>query len=147
MSPAARATVVGEVARLLDSLLDVDVAAIVTSGWARFDDLRDATERTAGRAGYEEVVQLADHTVDWSHRPEIRVSLSGSVVHTFAVDLCATARVHGVVAVVREGRLQQVRTGDAEVTATMSVDGHVLVRGTRSIDLPRFVTIDIGRSS
>ena len=67
-------------------------------------EVDDGTNPTA-----REVVELATHHIESSHRPTVDVFLNGSAIATINIDLTCT--IAGLIAGIRQGRLMEVQSG------------------------------------
>ena len=131
-----------EAASRVDPLLDVDMEDILVSGWRTNDSLIDAARRTASTDEDEELVRLGTHEMTWTADPTIEVTVDGEVVHTVRVHLVAEAEVHDATALVAEGRLVALRSGDADIHARVDVDGQRVATGELRVNLPS--SLDLG---
>jgi hypothetical protein len=53
--------------------LGLDLGGPLVTGWCQFADLTAAAKRTAAAPGSVEVVDLATHSITWTHNPQIDV--------------------------------------------------------------------------
>jgi hypothetical protein len=114
-----------QVVDALTGLLDIDLAELVVSGWAKHRDLRAAARRTAASSGPEEVV-LANHQISSTHRPSVEIYVENARVATVEFELEVWVRLTSVVAIVRTGRLVGIRSGDTDVGARLSTAGQTI---------------------
>jgi hypothetical protein len=61
-----------------------------------------------------EVVELATHSITWTHKPQIDVLVNDARVATVHLDLSISFKVKGLVATVRYGRLVGAGSGGAK---------------------------------
>jgi len=137
-------SVIQEAASRVDPLLDVDMADILVSGWRNHDSLIEAARRTTSTDEDEELVRLGTHEMTWTADPTIEVKVDGEVVRTVRVHLVAEAEVHDATALVAEGRLVALRSGDADIRARVDVDGHRVAGGNLRVNLPSSVDLGSG---
>ncbi|MGV9817400.1 hypothetical protein [Nocardia xishanensis] len=125
---ALQSTTLREVAKAVDGLLEVDLGGVAVAGWRRYDRLRGAATRT--RAGGAEQVTLFEHEISQSYRPRLDVSVGGSPVGEFALELCVAMLLQPLTATVRDGMLAALGPGDCTVTVSVRAPeiGPIMVR-------------------
>jgi hypothetical protein len=138
------AVVEHELASKTDELLSADLADVVITGWKRYDALRQAAQRTHSAPSTEEIVALAAHTVESSHRPAIEVFIDGASVATINVELKIAVTIDGALAVVRQGWLTGLRTGTFTVGASLAVQQNVFAERHCPFDLPGAILLRHG---
>lgn len=138
------AVVEHELASKTDELLSANLADVVITGWKRYDALRQAARRTHAAPTTEEIVALAAHTVQSSHRPAIEVFIDGASVATINVELKIVVAIDGALAVVRQGWLTGLRTGTFTVRASLAVQQKVFAERQWPFDLPGAVQLRHG---
>lgn len=112
-----RSAALREVARAVDGLLELDLGGVAVAGWRRYQRLHSAAMRT--RAGGVEQVELFEHEVTRSYCPRLEVTVDGSQVGEFELELCVTVLVRPLVATVRDGMLAALGPGDCTVTVSI----------------------------
>ncbi|WP_327099900.1 hypothetical protein OIE68_14540 [Nocardia vinacea] len=112
-----RSAALREVARAVDGLLEVDLGGVAVAGWRRYQRLHSAAMRT--RAGGVEQVELFEHEVTRSYCPRLEVTVDGSQVGEFELELCVTVLVRPLVATVRDGMLAALGPGDCTVSVSI----------------------------
>ena len=124
--------------------LDLDLGALVVTGWCQSVDLIAAAKRTVAAPGSVEVVDLATHSITWTHNPQIDVLVNDARVATVHFDLSITFRVKGLVATVRYGRLASFSSGGCDVTGTLAAEGRQLAQREAQFQLPLLVRLGGG---
>ncbi|WP_433633293.1 hypothetical protein [Nocardia sp. CA-120079] len=114
-----RTAALHEVARVVDGLLEVDLGGVVVAGWRRYQRLHNAAMRT--RTGGVEQVELFEHEVTRSYCPRLEVTVDGSQVGEFELELCVAVLVRPLAATVRDGMLAALGPGDCTVTVSIGV--------------------------
>ncbi|MFE9320257.1 hypothetical protein ACIHDR_05240 [Nocardia sp. NPDC052278] len=114
-----RSAALREVAKVVDELLEVDLGEVAVAGWRRYQRLHSAAMRT--RAGGVEQVEMFEHEVTRSYRPRLEVTVDGSQVGEFELELCVAVLVRPLVATVRDGMLAALGPGDCTVTVSIGV--------------------------
>jgi len=142
--PGLAAVVEREVAAEVGGLLSLDLLDLLSAGWSRYKALTEAARRTRDATKNEEVVAMATHQIASSHHPTVELFIDGKSVGTIEVDLDVTFDIAEVLAVVREGRLAEIRSGNCKVTATLQVEDIVVAERWHKFDLPGAVRLRQG---
>ncbi|WP_329192500.1 MULTISPECIES: hypothetical protein [unclassified Streptomyces] len=136
LTPAADRAVGIELATVVNGFLDLDLVTLVAAGWSRYQALTEAARRTHRHPGSEEVVALATHTITSAHHPSVDLLVDGAPTATVGVDLTVVFKITGLVAVVRDGLLVAVRSGQCAVEAKLAVRDIVVASRKGRLDLP-----------
>lgn len=144
LSSAAVQSVDHEVGNVVDGLLGIDLGDILVSCWSKHRALVDAAKRTLAAPGSEEVVALARHDATATYRPTVDLLVDGIKVMTLRVTLAIAFDVTGVAAVVREGQLVALKSGDCLATATLTLEGERLAQRQRRVDPALLVNLHPG---
>jgi hypothetical protein len=124
--------------------LDLDLGEFVVDGWCQFADLTTAAKRTVSAPGSVEVVDLATHSITWTHNPQIDVLVNDARVATVHFGLSIRFKVTGLAATVRYGRLVDFSSGGCEVTGTLAAEGRQLAQREARFQLPLLVRLGDG---
>jgi len=124
--------------------LDLDLGELVVAGWCQFADLTSAAKRTAAVPGSVEVVDLATHSITWTHNPQIDVLVNDARVATVHFELSIRFTVKGLVATVRYGRLVSFSSGGCKVTGTLAAESRQLAQREAQFQLPLLVRLGDG---
>ena len=119
--PGLTAAVEHQVATATDGLLSLNLADVAAAGWKKYDALRQAARRTRDAPTTEEIVALATHRIESSHRPTVELSIDGRTIATIEIALQVAFNMSGVLAVVRQGRLTAIRSGTCTVAGSLAV--------------------------
>ena len=146
LSPAGLGAVSKQIAAAAHGLLnlDLDLGELVVAGWCQFADLIAAAKRTAAAPGSVEVVDLATHSITWTHNPQIDVLVNDARVATVHFELSIRFKVKGLAATVRDGRLADFSSGGCEVTGTLAAEGRQLAQREAEFQLPLRVRLGDG---
>jgi hypothetical protein len=142
LSGSAVAAVNREIATVAAGALDLNLTGLLVSGWRKYSNLVSAAERTVAAPGSEEVVVLASHRVTSAHRPYVDLYIDNVKVVTLRFELKVVFDLNGLVAVVRQGELTALRSGECAVTATLALEGVPLTQRQREVDLAVVVPFD-----
>src|SRR5262245_21250640 len=143
LSSRLRAIVLDEIVSVMRRVLGVAVVDLLAAGWKKSEPLAAAARRSVQTPGSTEIVELLDHRITSTHRPGVDVTVDGVTVAEIRLDIEIVIELHGLTAVVTEGRLSALRTGRGEATLDVSLDGTPLPPVTRPIDLE--IEIDLGQ--
>jgi hypothetical protein len=124
--------------------LDLDLGGLVVDGWCQFADLTAAAKHTAAVPGSEVVVDLATHSITWTHNPQIDVLVNDARVATVHFELSIRFTVKGLAATVRRGNLVRLSSGGCEVTGTLAAEGRQLAQREAQFQLPLLVRLGDG---
>ncbi|PBC67582.1 hypothetical protein BX265_8195 [Streptomyces sp. TLI_235] len=144
LTASAGRAVEGEVAGMLDRFLGLELLDVAVGGWCRHAELRAAARRTRDTPGSEELVAMATHRISSTNSPSVALLLDGAQLGSVTMELSVKFALAGLVAVVREGRLEAVRSGHCTVAGTLTVDRHVVAQRQRMFDLPGAVELRHG---
>lgn len=137
---AVRAAIAGAV----DRALDTDLTSLLVSGWTKLNELRTAARTTIAFPGSTEVVDLLTHTMTLVERPEVEVLVNGTQFGQVEVQITLELVISGLLAVVREGQLVEVRAGKATGAARLTIEGANVTSREVSVDIPGVVRLGRG---
>ena len=126
---------------LVNDFLGVEAGDVLVRGWAKGTALREAASRTLEQQT-QEIVELARHKIVSTHEPKIEVVVDRTRVGTIGFTVVLSLDIHVVDAVVVDGRIASVASGEADATASLSCENTLIKSATRTIDLHR--DIDLG---
>jgi len=139
-----RPAVDAELKVIAAGLLDVDLGDIAVAAWRKHAALAAAARTTTTDAATERAVALATHRITSTHRPYVDVRVGGTLVARVRLELHLVFVVAALAAVVRRGRLVEVRTGRCDLAGTLSVDGEPVVTRQGELDLEGAVRLGAG---
>jgi hypothetical protein len=144
LSAGGRDEVGGQVSATVGHLLDMDLGAMLVSGWQTYGALHTAARNTVAAPGSSDMVHLASQEVRWDGRPTVDVYISGARVYRLELTITVLLELHSLVATVRRGRLVGLRSGRCKVTVRVSWSGGVLIEREGRFELPLAVTLGAG---
>jgi hypothetical protein len=144
LSRAGLGAVGHEIAVLAHGLLDLDLADVVVAGWCKFADLTAAAKRTLTTPGNAEIVELATHSITWTHNPQVAVLVNGTRVATVRFDMSIKFTIKALVAAVHHGRLIRLDSGGCDVTGTLAAEGKQLAKRQAHFQLPLLLHLGNG---
>jgi hypothetical protein len=136
VSPGLRGLARDEVITVVLRTIDMPLVDVLVAGWRKWEELVAAAERSLRDPLATECLELHDHHMSSTHRPRIDVTLDGEPIAHVELTLELDALLHAVTAVVENGHLTELRTGHADVTARLSIEGIQVAEKGRSIELP-----------
>jgi hypothetical protein len=142
LSSRLRAIVLDEIVSVMRRVLGVAVVDFLGAAWRKWEPLAAAAQRSLESPGTTEIVELLDHRITSTHRPGVDVTVDGVKVAEIRLDVEIAIELHGLTAVVTQGRLSALRTGRGEASLNLSLDGTPLPPVTRPIDLE--MELDLG---
>jgi hypothetical protein len=146
LSRAGLGAVSNQIAAAAHGLLDLDrgLGEFVVQGWCQIAELTAAARRTAATPGSEVVVDLATHSITWTHNPQIDVLVNDARVATVHFELSIRFTVKGLAATVRDGNLVRLSSGECEVTGTLAAEGRQLAQREAQFQLPLLMRLGDG---
>ena len=138
LSPAGQANLVGEVARSISGLVNLDVVDVLVGGWRKHRSLHTAAERTKANPGITEQVQLGTHRITTAHQPYLDITVNGAKLATIHFDLGVTLDIDTMIGTVSQARLVAIQGGRCTVTAGLGCEGGPLASRQLVLD-PRLV--------
>jgi hypothetical protein len=117
MATVGKDYLAGEVGRVADGLLDLDVTDVVAHAWDRHRAITEAREWSMKNPDGEMIVPLVTHTVKWSYEPSVEVAVDAVPITSIALAVAIDTTVKGVVIALRRGEVADVRSGTVEVRA------------------------------
>jgi hypothetical protein len=142
--PGLRAAARDQILSLIADLLGQRLVDVMILGWQTWDRLVGRARRTLETPGSTDLVELLDHEVTSTHRPRIEVTFDGKRIAEIEVDLDVAIDLHAVTAVLARGRLTAIRSGRADVSTTLAVQGVTVMSATRSLELPIEIPLGAG---
>ena len=144
LSRAGLGAVSNQIAAAAHGLLDLGLGEFVVQGWCQIADLNAAAKRTVAAPGSEVVVDLATHSITWTHNPQIGVLVNDARVATVHFELFIRFTVKGLAATVRDGNLVRLSSGGCDVTGTLAAEGRQLAQREAQFQLPLLVRLGDG---
>ncbi len=144
LPPGLRAAARAEILKVIAGVLDQGLADVLAAGWRRWDEISAAARRSLETPGSREIVELADHEITSTHRPSVDVTFDGKKITEIEATIELAAELHAVTAVVAGGRLTALRTGRADVSASLAIVGVEVAKRSCRVELPIEVGLGAG---
>jgi hypothetical protein len=108
---------------------------VLANGWKRYRALLDAANDTLLAPGEHDVVDLATHRIGVTYPMSVDILVSRARVTSVEASLSVDAIVRGVVGVVVDARLTEIRAGRADVSLRLTCEGVELRSVHTEVDL------------
>lgn len=141
--PGLTATAEHQIAGATDELLSLNLADVAAQGWKKYVALDKAARSTVDSPATE-VVTLLRHSIVSSHHPTVDVTFDGTPVATINIDLELTFTIAGAKAVIRRGRLMEIRIGTCTVAGSLAVQQVSVVKRQHEFVLPGIIRFGEG---
>jgi hypothetical protein len=142
VTDALWAVTLKEAGRAAAAFLDIDLGDVMVAGWARYDELKAAGQRTLGTLD-EKTVELAGRDLLLRQHPEVELTWQENKIATIPFEVLVEIRVHAVVAVVRDGSLVRLDAGTCDVDVSLETSGGGVI-GPRTRTLVPGLVVDLG---
>lgn len=113
----ARRALVEEIESKLRMIMSETVVDLIVGGWRAYGAVRQAIDKSLSQPGIDQIVPLRNHIITASRQHSLDVEVDGFQVMTLSVELAIRVQLYDAVAVVRDGHILAVRSGQAELMA------------------------------
>jgi Protein of unknown function (DUF2510) len=124
-----------ELADATTGLMSMNLADVVAAGWKKYDALRKAARTTRDDPDAKELVSLVTHKIASSHHPSVDLYLDGKSIATVEIELEVALTIAAVIAVVKQGRLTEIQSGNCTASGSLAVQGIDMIKRQRKFDL------------
>jgi len=128
--PSACTAVDAAVLSALASMLNINAAHALLTGWNKYKEVQEAMVVTAANPGREEVVTIHEHRIHSTYHPSVKVFVDELEVHKYTFDLYVIFTIEGVAVTLKKGCVKSVRSGRCQVDATLKSLGKNLKEWT-----------------
>lgn len=147
LGAVARQALVEEIEAKLRTVLSETLGDLVVGGWRTHAAITQAARKSRHEPGVDQVVPLRNHTITADRHHELDIEVDGARVITLTTRLGVRLQLHDAVAVVRDGRLVAVRSGQARAIGSVTVEGVELVQRTLTFPLTAEISTQADISS
>jgi hypothetical protein len=123
LGAVARRALTEEVEAKLRMVMSDTLADLIVGGWRAYGAVRRVIEDSRSRPGVDYVLPLRNHTIMADRQHSLDIEVDGFQVMTLSVQLVIRVQLCDAVAVVRDGQLVAVRSGQAKANGTVTVEG------------------------
>lgn len=141
LGAVARSALAEEIETKLRAVLNETFADLIVSGWRAHGAIIQAFRKSRAEPGVDQVVPLRNHTITANRHVDLDIEVDGVRVVTLSVQLVLRLQVYDAVAIVRDVHLVAVRSGQANVTGTVTVEGVEVARRTLTFPLTAELTL------
>lgn len=145
LSAVARRALIEEIETKLRMVLSDTLAGLVVGGWRAHAAIAKAVRKSRDEPGIDQVVPLRNHTITANRSQDLDVEVDGFQVLTLSAELVVRLQLYDAVAVVRDGRLVAVRSGEANAIGTLTVEGVEVAKDTLTLPLTVELTMHHAR--
>jgi hypothetical protein len=135
LSAVARRALIEEIEAKLRIIMGETVADLVIGGWRGYAAITQAVRRSRSQPGVDQVVSLRQHSITVHRQHNLDIELDSVQVMTLSAQLVVRLQLYDAVAVVRDGQLVAVRSGQAKADGTVTVDGVQVAQRTLTFPL------------
>jgi hypothetical protein len=123
LGTVARRALVDEIETKLRAVLGESVGDLVIAGWQKHATIRKAIATSNSQPGTDQIVSLYKHTIAASHQHSLNIVVDGFEVMSLPVELTMRAQLCDATAVVSDGHVCAIRSGEANVEGLVTVSG------------------------
>ena len=135
LSAVARRALIEEIEAKLRIIMGETLAELVIGGWRAHTAINQAIRRSRSQPGVDQLVSLRQHTITAHSQHTLDIELDSVQVMTLSAQLVVRLQLYDAVAVVRDGQLVAVRSGQAKADGTATVDGVQVAQRTLTFPL------------
>jgi len=133
-----------EIAKATDDVLSVNLVDVVAAGWKKYEALSKAARRTLEDPSTRESVVMVTHTIESKQHASVELYVDGTSRGTMEMTLRIAFTLAGVIAVVEQGRLTAITTGNCTVAGSLTVADVEAANKKRTFDLPGAIRLSGG---
>jgi hypothetical protein len=143
LGDAARRALLDEVETKLRTVLGETLVGVILNGWRKHAAIEAARRKSLSERGIDQIVSLCNHTVTARREHSLDIAIDSVRVMTLSTHLLMRAQLCDATAVVRDGHVVMIRSGNAKADGTVTVDGVQVAQ--RSLTFP--LTADLALRS
>jgi len=147
LSAVARRALVEEIEAKLGTILSETLGDLVVGGWRTHTAITQAARKSRHEPGVDQVVPLRNHTITADRHHDLDIEVDGVRVLTLTTRLVVRLQLYDAVAVVRDGRMVAVRSGQGRALGSVTVEGVELVQRALTFPLAAEFTAQANISS
>jgi hypothetical protein len=130
----ARRALVEEIETKLRMVMSDTLVDLILGGWREYGPITQAMRRSRTQPGVDQIAALRSHTVTAHREYNLDIEVDSVRVMTLSTQLVMDGQLHDAVAVVREGRVVAVRSGEVKADGKVTVEGVQI--GHRAMTFP-----------
>jgi len=127
----------------IKEILNIDIPDIMTNAWSKYSILQQYTDKDYYPPEETYFVEMADHTINSEHNPQIDVVVNKQVITTIYFYIVLALSFKGLVLRIQDGKIKGITTGNCLGRGSLYCENRLLLeKETRSFTLPG--AIDLG---
>ena len=123
LGAVARHALVAEIEAKLRTVLGETVGDLIIGGWQKHAYIRKAITTSLSQPGTDQIVPLYKHTITGSQQHSLNIVIDGFEVMLLPVELVMRAQLCDATAVVSNGHVSAIRSGEAKVEGMVTMAG------------------------
>lgn len=143
LGAVARRALIEEIEAKLRMVLSETLIDLIVGGWRTYAAVMQAIRKSRGQPGVDQIVPLRNHTIKAARENSLDIEVDNFRVMTLSSQLVVSVQLYDAVAVVKDGQLVAVRSGQAKAEGTVTVEGIEI--GRRTLTFP--LTVELARRS
>jgi hypothetical protein len=134
LGAVARRALIEEIEAKLRMVMSETLVDLIVGGWRSYAAVMQAIRKSRSQPGVDLVVPLRNHTITAARQHKLDIEVDGFPVMTLSVQLTVHIQLYDAVAVVRDGYLVALRSGQPTASGTVTVDGVTIAQ--RALTFP-----------
>jgi hypothetical protein len=118
----ARLALIEEIETKLRVVLSDTLVDLILDGWRKHSAITRAMHKSRSQPGINQIVALCNHTITAHREHSLDIEVDSVRVMTLSVQMVMRAQLCDAVAVVRDGQLVAIRSGNAKADGKVTVD-------------------------
>ena len=135
LNDVARRALSEEIEAKLRMVMSETLVDLILGGWRSYAAVTQAMWKSRSQPGVELIVALRSHTISAERQHDLDIEVDSMRVMTLSSRLGMQIGVNGAVAVVRDGQLLAIRSGQAEADGKVTLEGLQIARSRRAFPL------------
>jgi hypothetical protein len=135
LGAVARRALIEEIEAKLRMVMSETFVDLILGGWRAYAAVTQAIRKSRSQPGVDQVVPLRNHTIKAARQHSLDIEVDGCPVMTLSIQLVVRVQLYDAVAVVRDGQLVAVRSGQAKADGEVTVDGVEVAQRTLTFPL------------
>ncbi|MEV0673600.1 hypothetical protein [Mycobacterium sp. NPDC050441] len=131
----ARHALAEEIEAKLRAVLSETLAGLIMEGWHTYSAITDAIKQSRTQRGVEKIVPLRTHVISADREHNLDIEVDNFAVMSLTAKAAVKLQLFAAVAVVLDGQVVEIRSGQATADGTLSVDGVEVSRKTLAFPL------------
>jgi hypothetical protein len=135
LGAVARRALIEEIEAKLRMVMSETLVDLIVGGWHTYAAVMQAIRKSRGQPGVDQIVPLRNHTIKAARQNSLDIEVDNFRVMTLSSQLVVSVQLCDAVAVVRDGQLVAVRSGQAKADGAVTVEGVEIGRKTLAFPL------------